>query len=58
MKRIIILMLMSVLAVHGAVAQTLSVSGTVTDSGGVPVIGAVVVVAGSSSNAAVKARRQ
>ena len=44
---------MSVLAVHGAVAQTLSVSGTVTDSGGVPVIGAVVVVAGSSSNAAV-----
>ena len=46
-------MLVSVFVVHGALAQTLSVSGTVTDSGGVPVIGAVVVVAGSASNAAV-----
>lgn len=37
----------------GAIAQNRSISGTVVDQAGVPVVGAAVVVAGNSTNGAV-----
>lgn len=52
MKKILI-MLLSVLSAQSVFAQTISVSGIVTDSSGLPVIGAVVAVKGSTTNASV-----
>ena len=52
MKKILILLL-SVFFVQGLLAQTISVTGTVTDASGMPVTGAVAVVKGSTSNASV-----
>ena len=52
MKRIFILLL-SVFFVQDLLAQTISVSGVVSDASGQPVIGAVAVVKGSTTNAAV-----
>ena len=52
MKRIFILLL-SVFFVQDLLAQTISVSGVVSDASGQPVTGAVAVVKGSTTNAAV-----
>ena len=52
MKKIFILLLSLFLA-HCISAQTISVSGVVTDSAGLPVTGAVAVVQGSTTNASV-----
>ena len=52
MKRILILLL-SVFFVQDLLAQTISVSGVVSDASGQPVIGAVAVVKGNTTNAAV-----
>ncbi len=53
MKKITLLLLLSVAFVNGLFAQTISVSGTVKDGSGQPVIGAVVALKGSTANAAV-----
>ncbi|MBQ7877392.1 MAG: SusC/RagA family TonB-linked outer membrane protein [Bacteroidales bacterium] len=52
MKKISILLL-SVFFVQGLLAQTISVTGVVSDASGQPVTGAVAVVKGSTTNAAV-----
>ena len=52
MKKILIL-LVSIFFVQDLLAQTISVSGVVTDNSGMPMIGAVAVVKGSTTNAAV-----
>ena len=50
MKKILIL-LVSIFFVQDLLAQTISVSGVVTDNSGMPMIGAVAVVKGSTTNA-------
>ena len=52
MKKSFILLL-SLFFAHALLAQTISVSGVVTDSAGLPVTGAVAVVQGSTTNASV-----
>ena len=52
MKKLFILLL-SLFFAHTILAQTISVSGVVTDSAGLPVAGAVAIVQGSTTNAVV-----